>query len=97
MSSQQLTPRQRSRTGRNRGLTCRQTADVAPDSHTRHDAQRRPMDAALAPPGTHPTPAATEQFDSLACISSRDQHRAVAPGTGRPGHYMQVEGLGGAT
>jgi hypothetical protein len=96
MSSQQLTPRQRSRTGRSSGLTFEQTAEVTPDSRTRHDDREGPMNVMLASRGTHPTSAPTEHFDSLACISSRDQHRAVAPGSPRPGHYLQLEGPGGA-
>jgi hypothetical protein len=57
------------------------------------------MSAAISkrttPAGSRSANAITEQFDSLACISSRDEHRAVAREAGEPGHCLQVRGPAG--
>lgn len=42
-----------------------------------------------SPPSANPI---TEQFDSLACVSSRDRGRAVAPEPAAHGRYLRVEG-----
>jgi hypothetical protein len=36
--------------------------------------------------------AITEQFDPVACVSSRDRSRAVAVESGEPGSYLEVQG-----
>jgi pSer/pThr/pTyr-binding forkhead associated (FHA) protein len=38
------------------------------------------------------TDMATEQFDPVACFSSRDRSRAMAAEPSEPGRYLQVEG-----